>query len=89
MELCKTCKHWGLDADSDDEWQAGPYCKPIDPDTYKPMETRFTVRRCKNPALTFCERPVERNGFGVADGSTFMAVLVTAEDFGCVRHEAA
>jgi hypothetical protein len=30
---------------------------------------------------------VEPNGFGVADGSGYMAMLVTAEDFGCVRYE--
>ena len=53
-------------------------------DSYEPMVLPFAVRQCKHPSLTFCERPVESNGFRVAD----MAALVTAEDFGCVRHEA-
>ena len=87
METCKTCKHWAKPAE--DDWRAGGYCAPTDPDTYEPMAMPFEVRECKHPALTFCERPVEANGFGVADGSEFMAILVTGQDFGCVRHEAA
>lgn len=87
MKLCKTCKHWQFDPESDDAWQVKSYCAPLDQDTYVPMPMPFVVRECTHPAKTFCERPVEANGFGVADGSTYMAVLVTGEDFGCVRHE--
>ena len=87
METCKTCKHWLFSG-----VEYGPerdLCAPVDPDTYEPMAMPFEVRACKHPALTFCERPVEANGFGVADGSEYMAILVTGPDFGCVRHEAA
>ena len=52
------------------------------------MDRGFEVRLCKMPTQTFCEAPVERNGFGLCDGSQYMAALATAEDFGCVRHEA-
>lgn len=91
IPACKTCAHWKAPPID------GPYeydrhsqiCNPTDPDTYEPMAMPFEVRLCRHPALTFCERPVERNGFGVADGSEYMAVFATAEDFGCVRHEPA
>ena len=62
-------------------------CRPLDQDTYEPMARGFEVRLCGHPSQTFCEAPVERDGFGLADGSEYMAVLATAEDFGCVRHE--
>lgn len=47
----------------------------------------FAVRRCMHPKLLFCERPVEDDGFCVADGSIYRAALYTAERFGCVLHE--
>ena len=80
-DLCKTCAHWpasGLDWDE--------YERPLDQDTFEPMETGFNVRRCQHPKLLFCERPLEANGFAVKDGSTYFAALYTGEDFGCVRH---
>ena len=89
MNRCKTCKHWQFDPDAEESWRVRGYCEPEDPDTSENMVMPFTVRECKHPALTFCERPVEQNGFGVADGSTYMACLLTAEDFGCVRYEVA
>lgn len=91
MSTCKTCKHWRY-PDAQDPGGYGWYgydqlCRPIDPDTHEPMRRDFEVRLCRNPAQTFCESPVERNGFGLADGSEYRAVLATAEEFGCVRHE--
>ena len=83
MKRCKTCKHWS----QPDGWRERSLCDPIDPDTYKPAVTRFDVRVCRHPEQTFCERPLSKDGFGIADGSTYMATLATAEDFGCVRHE--
>ena len=62
-------------------------CKPVDPDSYKPMDRGFEVRICNQPTQAFCESPVERNGFALTDGSTYMAAMATAEEFGCVRHE--
>jgi len=81
VNTCKTCKHW-KDEEADTQM-----CHPLDQDTCKPMERGFEVRICKHPAQTFCESPIEANGFGVADGSEYRAVLATGQDFGCVRHE--
>jgi len=85
MPTCKTCAHWKTPQDS--YMQRGVCGLLNDPDTYEPMQRGFEVRICKHPAQTFCEAPVERNGFGLTDGSHYMAALATAEDFGCVRHE--
>ena len=88
MSTCKTCVHWTKSAKKG-SYAESSICVPLDPDTYKPMKRGFEVRLCKQPTQTFCEAPVERNGFALADGSEYMAMLATAEDFGCVRHEAA
>lgn len=88
MEHCKTCKHWqkpGEDAGIRED----DLCTPRDPDTYKPMDRGFEVRLCKEPTQAFCESPVKRDGFALTDGSTYMAAIATAEDFGCVLHEQA
>lgn len=85
MKTCKTCKHWKLEPRGQRTY--GDILCPIDPDTFEPMATTFEVRSCGHPALLFCERPLEINGFAIADGSGYMAGLYTAEDFGCVRHE--
>jgi hypothetical protein len=81
-QRCATCTHW---TKTDDKWNE--ITAPFDPDTYEPMSMPFEVRECKHPKLLFCERPVESDGFAVADGSLYFAALYTAEDFGCVRHE--
>lgn len=85
---CKTCAHWTAPTE-DGSWRERAMCLPIDPDTYEPMQSQrgFEVRICKQPTQTFCESPIERDGFGLTDGSVYMAVLATAEDFGCVRWE--
>ena len=75
---CKTCKHWKED---NDDVLANPY----DPDTYQRMVMPFEVRRCGQPLLLFCERPVVSNGACVKDASEYWAALYTAEDFGCVN----
>ncbi len=85
MNHCKTCVHWRA-PDPRDHTERN-MCTPRDPDTYEPMVRGFEVRVCKHPAQTFSEAPIERNGFGLADASMYFAVLVTAEEFGCVRHE--
>lgn len=86
MNTCKTCKYW-QDPDPGDQY-AESLCRPIDPQNdYEPMERGFECKICKMPTQTFGEAPVERNGFGMVDASYYYAVLVTAEDFGCVRHE--
>lgn len=85
MNTCKTCTHWKV-AESD-EWTDQQMTQPVDPDTDEPMVFEFEVRVCKHPSKTFMERPVEKNGFGIADGSHYKAVFVTSEDYGCVRHD--
>lgn len=85
MNTCKTCMHW-KDPQSDDIYAEG-LCSPLDPEAgFQPMERGFASKVCKLPTQTFGEAPVERNGFALVDGSRFYAVLVTAEDFGCLRH---
>jgi hypothetical protein len=84
---CKTCKHWSKPKERD--FKERDMCEPTDPDGFTPMDRGFEVRICSMPTQTFCESPVERNGFGLTDGSTYFAALATAEDFGCVRHEIA
>lgn len=89
---CKTCRHW---KQAGNTWDDGSehldnwneITMPVDPDTYQPMEMPFEVRQCRNPKLLFCERPLESDGYAVADGSQYMARLYTAEDFGCALHE--
>ena len=87
MKTCKTCLHWKA-PDEMENYRVDRMCHPVDPDTFEPMDRRFETRLCKMPTQTYFESPVERNGFGLTDGSTYYAALVTAEDFGCVRHEA-
>lgn len=88
MNTCKTCAHW-KEPTEEDSYHCSDMCKPKDPETYEPMNRGFEVRLCKMPTQTFAEAPVERNGFGLTDASTYLAILATAEDFGCVRHEPA
>lgn len=83
MNICATCRHW-----RDDDGRHNGITHPYDPDTYAEMKMPFPVLRCTHPKLLFCERPVERDGFAVADGSTYFAALYTGPSFGCVRHEA-
>jgi hypothetical protein len=86
---CSTCAHWECpttETDNRDYYHWKDILRPTDPDTYEPMVTPFEVGRCTHPRLLFCERPLERNGFTVADASEYMACLCTGPDFGCVRH---
>lgn len=83
MNTCKTCQHWQKPTN----YRAESLCEPLDPDTNEPMARGFEIRECVHPAKTFHESPVERDGFGITDASNYFAALVTAEDFGCIRHE--
>ena len=84
MRNCKTCVHWRADM-PEGKWDE--YMFPTDPDTYLPMEMPFEVRICEHPKKLFCERPVERDGFSLQDGSGYWATIYTAEGFGCVLHD--
>ena len=84
MKRCKTCKHWEMPI----AYEADKLilCDP-NPDTGLPMQREFQVRVCKMPTQTFGEPVPERDGFGLADGDDYYAVMATAEEFGCVKHE--
>ena len=91
QNLCKTCAHWAVPlkgAQGGDDYIAAVVITPYDIDSGQDMAMPFEVRICAHPAQTRYERPVETNGFGVIDGSEYYARLITAEDFGCVRHGA-
>lgn len=83
---CKNCRYWGNL--KGEEGRLSEYYSPTDPDTFEPMASEFKVKHCTNPKLLFCERPLDKNGFSVVDGSNYFASLITAEDFGCVLFEA-
>ena len=87
MNNCKTCKHW-KDPEGEN-YLENEICNPLDQNTYEPMNRGFQVKLCKQPQQTFCETPIIANGFGLTDGSNFMARLATGEDFGCVLHQPA
>lgn len=89
MNTCKTCRHWQKPSDANKGYMALGLCDPTDPDSGEPMNRGFEVRVCQQPTQTRFESPVEANGFGLTDGSNYYAALCTAEDFGCIRHEAA
>lgn len=83
MHNCKDCKHWCIAKPLEDD-----YCDPVDDDGNRMnLNMPFKVNLCKNPKLLFCERPIEINGFAVADASQYHAQLITAELFGCVNFE--
>ena len=84
---CKTCRHWKIMGVETGYILHRDIVAPTDPDTYKESKMPFEVRHCTNPRILFCERPVQIDGACVADGSTYMANLMTAEQFGCVLHE--
>ena len=44
------------------------------------------TKYCKSPKAKFYERP-DKDECCVADGSEYMAVLITGEDYGCVNWE--
>ncbi len=91
MNTCQTCRHWQMD-----ETRYNTIVLPYKPDdSYDQCETEdeaqkqrgYRVRYCKSPDIVFYQQP-SRNGAAVCDGSNYHAELLTAEDFGCVLHEA-
>lgn len=90
MQTCKTCKHWQQDKRRD-----CTICFPYHPGTLDQLEDEdavvalfgHRVRECKHPKVLFYQRP-EIDGAAVVDGSEYAASLLTAEQFGCVLHEA-
>jgi hypothetical protein len=84
---CKTCKWWVLPEESE-YWGHDEIVSPRQWPQDKPLPVEFEVRYCEHPRLLFCERPAQIDAATVADGSTYMANLLTAENFGCVMHEA-
>ena len=86
---CRTCKHWKTPT-GEGCYHESDLCDFRDPTTFEILPgAPYEVRICKHPDQGFCERPIGKDGFSIADGSTYFACLATAEDFGCVRHETA
>lgn len=85
MNRCKTCKHWGAPHGAI-RFPPKPMTEPIDPDTHEPMQMPYAAKQCGLPSQGRFEYPSEKDGFALSDASEYYAVLVTAEDFGCVRH---
>jgi hypothetical protein len=83
MNKCKTCKFW--EEEYWDETQYDPIRHPIDPDTLELMPTNFEVRLCKSSKIAYFERHPESNGISLVDGSDYLALMLTGEDFGCVN----
>lgn len=77
---CKTCKYWKEDREGYDG-----ITHPIDEDTFEDKVMPFEVRYCKSPKLIQFERPIEKDGASCIDGSDYMALLATAEDYGCIH----
>ena len=86
MSTCKTCAYW-MAPGKNDSYKYTSICTPRDPDTFQPMDRGFETRICRMPTQTLFEAPVESNSFALTDGSEYLAVLATGEDFGCVRHQ--
>lgn len=47
----------------------------------------YATKYCTSPKVKFYKRP-NKSECCVADGSQYMAVLITGEDYGCVNWEA-
>ena len=86
MKFCKTCKWWGIES-CDESWKVMGITGPMDPDTMEKMDMPFLVKECGNPKLHRFERTTEKDGFCITDGSNYLALLATAEEFGCIKHE--
>ena len=88
MNTCKTCAHW-KEPDNNSSWREDGLLQKWNPETEQVEgPDGYEVRLCKHPDQTFFDFP-KRNGFGLVDGSEYMAAMGTGEDFGCVMHEEA
>jgi len=85
MKTCESCKSWIVPDEND--YRSRDIWRPTDPDTYEPMEMPWDVRRCASKKFVYFERPVERNGAALVDGSDYFAGLFTGPDFGCTFYE--
>ncbi|HUW15155.1 MAG TPA: hypothetical protein VM537_35890 [Anaerolineae bacterium] len=81
---CETCKWWVRDPEGDGRYLGCSIIAPYDIDAGGPMIMPWEVRFCLSPKITFFERPVDRDGATIVDGSEYMADLITGPDFGCV-----
>lgn len=75
---CRTCKHWKPKEDWE-QWQ----------DDEDGKEHPFEVKSCEQPKMVKFVRPETADGLALMDGSYYRARMFTAENFGCVNHEAA
>jgi hypothetical protein len=94
---CKNCIHWKLPKES--EFFGAEECamprnpasedfdwEYIDDENEQRRLFGHATKFCRSPKVKFYERP-DKSGACVADGSQYMASLITGEDFGCVNFE--
>jgi len=91
MNTCKTCIYWVSTTKdlNDKEWRMDQICNPVDPDTWEPMQVDFEMRACRSPLICYFERTPEKTGITLCDGSEYLAIMLTGEDFGCINHKEA
>lgn len=75
---CRTCKHWKPKEDWE-QWE----------DDEDGKGHPFEVKSCEQPKMVKFVRPEVADGLALTDGSYYRARMFTAENFGCVNHEAA
>ena len=89
---CKTCKFWTIPEEYMGALELAAPRSPMDEwvhviDAAKQCELfGYATAYCTSPNIKFYERP-NKDGASVADGSEYMAVFITGEDFGCTLHE--
>ncbi len=95
---CKNCQHWKMP--NEGEYFGATECamprnpasenfdwEGIDDEDEQRKLFGHATKYCRSPKVKFFERP-EKSECCVADGSEYMAVLITGEDFGCINWEA-
>ena len=85
---CVSCRHWReiTPGDFDSGEQRVPYDLFPHNAEYDPQPLSFRVGHCASPYLKRIETPTGPEDAVVWDASNYVAVFITAEQFGCVHH---
>jgi hypothetical protein len=91
MKHCKTCKYWQMpDTDGYGEIQPLNVCAPWDGHSRREL-LNPRIRQCAIAThltwVNHSDPPQPANGVFVGDAEGYSAWMLTAEDFGCVRHK--
>lgn len=93
MNLCGTCKHWGV-AEDDDGWRSNPYLTTREGETLAETDAREVELGKKHRTCSAVlnvpdgETLLATNAKAYAmDASQYSATLRTSAEFGCVMHE--